>query len=197
MILVPLPRFVLPTQSPLFWLVQKCRPRRPQTDRCPSTLQILRQGAQNRCGRSVVDPYLEPTVAGLVLRISYGKILPRSPSPQYPQDPMEYLPGVPSGTPSAIAAARGSGISGATVAHCSSVRSMALMIHTDGMPVQHLITPLSGTSRSVRHLFMRLPLLSRRGEVESLFESSCDQCQLGKPLWNIEFPWLRVSSKPG
>jgi hypothetical protein len=79
MILVPLPRFVLPTPEPLFRPNEGAIHKGLTYVRLASLPQISHQGPKNLYQRTVLLPLLKLAMTGLIGRITFRQILPGCP----------------------------------------------------------------------------------------------------------------------
>lgn len=92
MILVPLPRFVFPTQPPLFSPGRRCRRRMLLRDRASLDLgDPSRVPPDDSTHRAALDPPREATVARCVRRISSGHVLPRRAGAHHPEHAVEHV----------------------------------------------------------------------------------------------------------
>jgi len=87
-------------------------------------VQVARERLQHAPQGAVVHPALEPTMAGLIRRISFGEILPRRSGPQDQRIPFSTSRGSRHGRPRRSRRSRGFGRRGSSIAHCASIRSI-------------------------------------------------------------------------
>ena len=57
----------------------------------PPISQILSERSENLYEHPIADPFLEPTVAGLIRRIFAWQRTPGRPRPQHPENAVEYI----------------------------------------------------------------------------------------------------------
>jgi hypothetical protein len=69
--------------------------------------QVFSESAQDLHEHSLANPFLQPTVARLIRRISAWQRVPRRTCPQHPQDSVEYRPSRHPRPPFAITSAPG------------------------------------------------------------------------------------------
>lgn len=88
-------------------------------------------------------------MTGLVGRIALGQVVPRRPGPQNPENAIQHIRGSRQGRPRPSTRTRGFSSSGASTAHCASVRSTR----------HHLLQGCVEYSKTMPCLFMRCALV--------------------------------------
>jgi hypothetical protein len=103
---VPLPRLVFPTHAPFFGYNKRAVYVALREVYLSALLKVFGQSFEHFAQNSFLDPLLKATVAGLVGRVAFGKVLPGRPGAQYPQDAVQDLAWVSPGPASSVFSSR-------------------------------------------------------------------------------------------
>ena len=101
--------------------------RDPTTGKTAALFQVLGQGAEDLVEHPFLVLTLEAAVAGLVGWIAIRQVAPGCSGAKDPQDTVEDVPRVAPRATFAVRPARGSGIRGSRISHCSLVRSTSVL----------------------------------------------------------------------
>src|SRR5215217_2424841 len=106
MIYLPLPRLVFPTHAPFFGNHEGAVYIALPEIYLPALLEIFGQGLEYAAKNSFLDPPLKATMASLVGRVAFRKVLPGRARTQYPEDGVQEVARISPGPASAIFSSR-------------------------------------------------------------------------------------------